>query len=74
MTNRITTCIRCHYFVLHDYITGGMRCGNSARTWANNIPEELSEIQIDCKYWTEKIEPIKQGNIFGEIYEQMSMF
>ena len=74
MSKRITTCIKCQYFYLHDHITGKMRCANNARTWANDMPEELEEIQLNCEYWTEKIEPIKQGNIFGEIYEQLSMF
>lgn len=58
--SRITTCIKCHYFYLHDHITGKMRCANNARTWANDMPEELEEIQLNCEYWTEKIEPIKK--------------
>lgn len=72
--SRIVTCFGCQYFRQKHYMTGKMRCANGSRTWANKITEELEEIQIDCEYWTEKIEPIKQGNIFGEIYEQMTMF
>lgn len=59
MSKRITTCIKCQYFYLHDHITGKMRCANNARTCANDIPEELEEIQLDCEYWTEKMEPIE---------------
>lgn len=59
--SRIVTCFGCHYFYLYDHITGKMRCSNGARTWANNLSEDIEEIQIDCKYWTEKIEPIKKA-------------
>lgn len=69
--SRITTCIRCQYFELNNHITGTMWCGNGARTWGNGLTETLEEIQIDCPWWAEKIEPITQG---GEIYEQLSMF
>jgi hypothetical protein len=68
--SRIVTCFGCHYFVLEDHITGNMRCSNGARTWASKISEDLEEIQIDCKYWTEKIGPIKKDE---DTNEQMTI-
>lgn len=59
MSKRITTCFGCHYFRQKHYMTGKMWCGNSARTWANELPEDLEEIQVDCKYWTEPVKIIR---------------
>ena len=58
--SRIVTCFGCHYFILKDHITGKMRCSNPVRVSANHISEDLTEPLVDCKYWTEKIEPIKK--------------